>query len=427
MASSAARIVIVGAGPGGAMLAYLLASRGGDALHVTLIERQSDFEREFRGEVLMPSGIDVFRQAGLVDQFAAVPKRALRRACLYYQRRYVGELDLAEVLGRRDDAVFTAVSQPAMLEMLVHEALRFGNLKFERGVAVRDLTFDKQDAGAAGRRVIGVELAEHGRSRVIDASLVIGADGRASTMRRNANLEATRRPQSFDIVWCKAPAPETSGHRPQAMYDGASVYLGDRHFALVFPTYDGRLQIAWVIRKGAIGELRAQGVEHWVNEMAGHVTPELGQHLRAHLNEITQPFLLDVICDLMPAWTRPGLLLIGDAAHPMSPVGGQGINIALRDAVVAANHLLSAVRSGGGDARALDEAAINAQCERMPEVKRIQRAQQFPPRLLFGPRVITRSLLAVLPALVWTGIAQRTAGDILRRFAFGVSEVRLRH
>jgi 2-polyprenyl-6-methoxyphenol hydroxylase-like FAD-dependent oxidoreductase len=124
-------------------------------------------------------------------------------------------------------------------------------------------------------------------------------------------------------------------------------------------------------------------------------------------------------------WTRPGLLLIGDAAHPMSPVGGQGINIALRDAVVSANHVLGAIRSGDTDLGVLDAAATKVQRERMPEVRSIQRAQQLPPQVLFGPQIITRSVLALLPALVWTGIAQRAAGGVLRRFAFGADQVQL--
>jgi 2-polyprenyl-6-methoxyphenol hydroxylase-like FAD-dependent oxidoreductase len=389
------------------MLAYLLASRGIDT---TLIERQRDFEREFRGEVLMPSGIDVFRRAGLAEQFAGLPQCSLRRARMYHQRRYVGALDLPDLLG--PGAAFTAVSQPAMLEMLVAEASRSAHFTFIRGCAVRDLTID-------GDRVRGVEASERGQARRIEADLIIGADGRASILRRKSGLDAVRRPQSFDIVWCKVPPLAGS-------YDGASLYLGHRHFALAFPTFDGRLQMAWVIRKGAIGELRSRGVEHWVNEMAAHIAGDLADHLRANLQDITQPFLLDVICDLMPQWSKPGLLLIGDAAHPMSPVGGQGINIALRDAVVAANHLVPALRGPERDFESIDQAAQRVQDERMDEVSRIQRDQQLPPALLFRSRLLTGALVSLLPALVGLGVAQPAARSIFRRFAFGISDVQLR-
>ena len=408
------RIVIVGAGPAGAMLAYLLASRGGDRLRVTLTERQHDFEREFRGEVLMPSGIDIIRQAGLLEPFQRVPKRLLRRALILDHNKPLTTLDLERAVG--PGAAFTAVSQPAMLEMLVAEAGGFANFEFERGVAMRDLVVE-------GDRVRGVHVVSEGRARTIEADLVIGADGRASATRKHAGLDAIRRPQSFDIVWCKAPAPP---YLSESDLHTARVFIGRGHFALLFPTYDDRLQIAWVIRKGSMGELRRAGIEHWIDQMAGHVSDDLARHLRANLHAITSPFLLDVICDLMPKWTRPGLLLIGDAAHPMSPVGGQGINIALRDAVVAANLLIEACRSGNADTAALDRAADNVQRERLPEVDRIQRMQQLPPRFLFAWPIVTNTLLAILPVLVKSGIATSIASAFLRRFAYGVGQVRLR-
>lgn len=395
------------------MLAYLLASRGGDNVRVTLLERQHDFEREFRGEVLMPSGIDVIRQAGLFEQFRAVPKRALHRAVILDHDRALTTLDLERAIG--PGAAFTAVSQPAMLEMLVREAGRTSNFTFERGAAMRELVMHDD-------RVAGVQTVSSGETRTIDADLVIGADGRASATRRLAGLDAVRRPQSFDIVWCKAPAHPGAGIDEHE----ARVYIGRGHFALAFHTYDNRLQIAWVIRKGAIGDLRRAGVEHWIDQMAAHVSRDLAAHLRANLNEITSPFLLDVICDLMPQWTRPGLLLVGDAAHPMSPVGGQGINIALRDAVVSANHLIEACRAGDASRATLDRAAETIQRERMPEVERIQRLQQAPPRVLFAWPIVTRSLLAILPLLVKSGIATSVTGAVLRRFANGVGKVDLR-
>src|SRR5207249_7619434 len=123
--------------------------------------------------------------------------------------------------------------------------------------------------------------------------------------------------------------------------------------------------------------------EGWIEEMARHVSPDLAAHLRAEGRTITHPFLLDVVCDRLERWSLPGLLLLGDAAHPMSPVGGQGINIALRDTLVAANHL-GPVLVDGGAAEAIDAAARRVQDERLPEVTAIQRLQQRPPRILFG-------------------------------------------
>jgi 2-polyprenyl-6-methoxyphenol hydroxylase-like FAD-dependent oxidoreductase len=389
------------------MLAYLLASRG---MRVTLVERQHDFEREFRGEVLMPSGVEIFRQAGLSNQFAQVPTSPLRRAVIFQREKLIFTLDLGALLA--PNAAFVAVSQPAMLEMLVAESSRFSNFEFQRGAAMRELIIEND-------RITGVEVIAGGVAAKIHADLVVGADGRASVVRKRSGLDTVRNPQAFDIVWCKVPRPPASIVGDNT----AQVFLGHQHFALAFPTYDARLQIAWVIRKGAIGELRRGGVEHWINEMASHVSRGLADHLHANVNQITQPFLLDVICDLMPVWTRPGLLLIGDAAHPMSPVGGQGINIALRDAVVAANCLVPAAQSGNHTA--LDRAAQDVQRLRMPEVRRIQRMQQLPPRLLFASPLLSRLVLAAAPLLVKTGIVRRATAPFMNRLAFGVDDVQL--
>ncbi|MCI0630802.1 MAG: FAD-dependent oxidoreductase [Phycisphaerales bacterium] len=406
------RVIIVGAGPAGAALAYLLAKHG---VAVTLIERQRDFEREFRGEILMPSGREVFHQIGLDKQFEALPVRELRRLKVNLRGKPLMEIELTSLLGR--EVAFRAVSQPAMLEMLVGEASRFDGFEFHRGASVRELIRENG-------RVIGVRGSIAGKPIEVRGALVIGADGRASTIRRTGEFDdspasGSTPDQFFDIVWCKAPLPAGA-----AAYDGARLFLGRGHFALVYPTFDDTLQIAWVIRKGSIGELRKCGVEEWVSDMAEHVSPELGTHLRANLGEIKHPFLLDVVCFMLRKWTAPGLLLIGDAAHPMSPVGGQGINIALRDAIVAANHLVPVLREGGS-IEAIDRECEAVEAERMPEVDRIQRLQQQPPRVLFAPTWLSRMVIGAFPIIARTGLLRRTARGLLGEFAFGVRDVRL--
>src|SRR5207244_7516635 len=168
--------------------------------------------------------------------------------------------------------------------------------------------------------------------------------------------------------------------------------LGARHFALAFPSYDGRLQLGWIIAKGSFGDLRRRGVDAWLAEMEAHVSADLAEHLAATRDAITSPFLLDVVCDRVERWIVPGALLLGDAAHAMSPVGAQGINLALRDAIVAANHLIP-VLERGGEASAIDAAGARVEAERLPEVAQIQRLQQGPPRIFFGPSVRTAIVL----------------------------------
>jgi 2-polyprenyl-6-methoxyphenol hydroxylase-like FAD-dependent oxidoreductase len=400
------RVVIVGAGPAGAALSHLLARRG---IEVTLLERHTDFAREFRGEGLMPSGVAAFAEMGLGAALDALPQTRITGLDVFRGARrllHITPEDLGGVGPR-------VVSQPAMLEMLVAEAGRFPSFRLERGTTVRDLVRD------AGGRVVGVRVDASTGSREVRGDLVIGTDGRASVLRVRAGLHEERLPQAFDIVWCKVPLP--------AFLAGgtARAYLGDRHFALAFPAYDERLQIGWVIDKGSFGDLRRRGIDGWLAEMAAEVSPDLAAHLRAVRGAITHPFLLDVVCDRLVRWTTPGLLLLGDAAHPMSPVGGQGINLALRDAIVAANHLCPTLAAAAGP-DAIDAAARRIVEERQPEVTEIQRLQQGPPRVLFGHPWRTGLLLTVaLPLLVRTGIAGRVAGSVFRRFAYGTTAVRL--
>jgi 2-polyprenyl-6-methoxyphenol hydroxylase-like FAD-dependent oxidoreductase len=405
---NARHVVIVGAGPGGASLAYLLARRG---IGVTLLERQTDFEREFRGEVLMPSGLDAFRQMGLEPALKALPSHQVTGVDVYNGQRRLFHLDFTPAqVGAFGPKV---VSQPALLEMLVAESARFPAFRLERGFTVRDLV------RVAGR-VVGVRGESGAGTREVTGDFVVGTDGRASIVRRRADLEEERAPQAFDVVWAKVP-------RPAFMADGATAraFLGRRHLGLAIPIYDGLLQIAWIIAKGSYGELRKQGMDEWIEEMAAHVSPDLGAYLLEHRGRVTQPFLLDVVCDLLPRWTAPGLLLLGDAAHPMSPVGGQGLNIALRDALVAANHLVPALQPGTPEAE-IDETARRVQEERMPEVREIQTLQQIPPRIIFGEHAWNRILLgSLLPFLVRTGIPRLLLASTFRKFALGVTEVRL--
>ncbi|HZP41906.1 MAG TPA: FAD-dependent monooxygenase [Candidatus Binatia bacterium] len=400
-----AEVVIAGAGPAGAALGYLLAGRG---VGVTLVERHTDFAREFRGEGLMPSGVDALAQMGLAHAVACLSQTTIETLVVYLGGRRLLRLALAD-LGIEGPRI---VSQPALLETLVAEAARFPGFRLERGTTVRDLVL-------ASGRVVGVRVESAAGAREVRADLVLGTDGRASVLRHRAGLHEVRTPQAFDLVWCKLPLPAWWSPRT------THAYLGGGHAALAFPSWDGRLQVGWIIQKGSFGELRRLGLEGWLGVMAAHVAPDFAAHLRAARTEATHPFLLDVVCDRLVRWTAPGLLLLGDAAHPMSPVGAQGINIALRDAVVAANRLVPALVPGAAP-DVIDAAARQVQDERLPEVAAIQELQQAPPRVLFDASLAGRVILrAVLPLLVRLGLARRLFGTVVRRFAHGVADVRL--
>jgi len=398
------QVVVVGAGPAGASLAYLLADRG---LEVTLVERQRDFAREFRGEVLMPSGVEALDRMGLAGALRAAPRWQPDALAVYLNRELVVELALEpELFGGHPP---TAVSQPALLEAIVGEASRRPGFRLLRGATVRELLRD-------GARVSGVRVQGDAGSEDLRADLVVGADGRASLVRRAGRFEATEQAPPMDIVWCKLPA--LPGFR------GARGYAGGGHLLLAYHTFGDQLQVGWAIVKKSFGELRRRGIEQWVEEMAGHVTPDLAEHLRRHAGAVRHPFVLDVVSDRVKTWSAPGALLIGDAAHTLSPVGGQGLNLALRDAIVAANRLVPALRAGAGP-DAVDAAARQVEAERLPEIATIQRLQAFGPRIALSNRWWGEPLRRTLLQLLRSRLARRQASSVLRLFAFGTTPVRL--
>ena len=399
-----AHVVIVGAGPGGAVLAYLLARRG---VGVTLVERQTDFEREFRGEVLMPSALEAFSQIGLGDAFARVPQVQLDTMELYL---FGKRLLRADFPGGFDGVQPSWVSQPALLEMLVEKAGEFPSFRLERGATVRELLSEAD-------RVVGVRADTREGRREFRGDLVVGADGRASIVRRRSSVTVKQDRVPLDIVWCKVPLPSFVRSDPHLR-----AYLGHGHLLLCAPTPDDRLQLGWVIRKGKFGELRKRGLPEWMDELAGHVSPDLGDHLRRHREETSRPFLLDVVSDRVEPWSTPGMLLIGDAAHTMSPVFAQGLNIAIRDAVVAANELVPVLTSGAGP-DALDGAGRRIEEERLPEVVEIKRLQAIPPRFVLSNSWWSAIALRVLPGFLFR---RGPPGRIVRSITSGVTDVKLR-
>jgi 2-polyprenyl-6-methoxyphenol hydroxylase-like FAD-dependent oxidoreductase len=398
-------VLIVGAGPAGASLAHLLAHR---SVRVTLLERQRDFAREFRGEVLMPSGIEALEQMGLEQPLAAVPSCALRSLAAYLNGRPLlrGELDAETFMGRPPQAV----SQPGLLEMLVAEAAKSPQFRLVRGASVKDLLVE-------GDRVVGVRAQTDDGEQRLRADLVVGADGRASVVRKRGGLPARRVDQPMDIVWCKLPCPED--------WLGARLYAGRGHLLIGYRTWDDSLQLAWVILKGTFGELRSRGIEQWIEEMANHVSTEFAAHLRAHADAVQKPFLLDAVCDCVERWSAPGVLLIGDAAHTMSPVGGQGINIALRDTIVAANRLVPVLSQPTLDPDRLDAALRGIEQERMPEVSRIQAMQADPPRVMLSRKWWGEPVRWTLAALLKRPIVQSLVGRRAAAFPFGITDVKL--
>jgi 2-polyprenyl-6-methoxyphenol hydroxylase-like FAD-dependent oxidoreductase len=397
-----AKILIVGAGPAGAALAYLLARRG---FPVTLLEKHPDFTRSFRGEGLQPSGVDALMQMGLGEQLSHLPHTQIRTVELYQ-----GGRQRARFADQNMNMV-TYVSQPALLDMLTREAGRHPGFHLEVGATVRELLHENG-------RVTGVRADTPHGPREFRADLVIGTDGRHSVTRKQGQFAELTVAQDFDVLWIKLPPPDFWPERT------ARMDVGHGYLSAALPASDGQLQIGFTIPKGTFKTLRAQGGDRWVDQLIDRLAPDLANYLRSRREAVKRAVLLDVIVGRLTTWTAPGLLLLGDAAHPMSPVGGQGINLALRDALVAANHLCP-VLANGGDGAALDAAAQRVAAERMPEIAAMQEYQDRQAKMMLSTGLRNRVFLRVLPLLMRTGLMRVLMGKRMQAFHHGVAAVRL--
>ena len=398
-------VVVVGAGPAGASIAYLLASRG---IAVTLVERRRDFAREFRGEILMPSGIEALQQMGLGEALAQTDSHVAPDFALYMNGKLIFTENLNPEIFRGHPPL--AISQPALLEAIVAEAEKLPKFTFERGVSVKELI---ENNGA----VTGVTIRDNGRDKSLPADLVIGSDGRNSVVRKHLNHRVTAKSPPMDIVWCKLPCPDD--------WPGLKAFVGRGHLLVAYHTWDHSLQLGWVILKGTFGELRNKGIEAWIEEMARHVSPSLAAHLRAHSDAAEKPFLLDTVSDCVDSWSNPGVLLIGDAAHTMSPVGGQGVNIALRDAVVAANHLVPLLNNDATSVAELTAALLNIEKERRIEVDHIQSLQAKPPKIVLSHAWWGEPVRRLAGFALGTPQIRQKAAQGMSAFPFGVQTVEL--
>jgi len=297
--------------------------------------------------------------------------------------------------------------------MLTEETRKHGSFQLHLGTTVRDLIL-------AGDRVFGVWADGPDGPREFPADLVIGTDGRYSTVRKRGAFSELPSPQHFDVLNFIVPFPDFWPDRTTVRLE-----LGPGCLTGGIPTADGRLWVGMTIQKGQYKALRAAGPDGLTEELFHRTSPDLAAHLRANAEALKHPVLLDVIVGRLETWTAPGLLLLGDAAHPMAPNGGQGINMALRDALVAANHLCP-VLTRGNDAAAIDAAARQVAAERMPEIVAIQEHQRKQTQtFLRSDRLSSRLAMWLLPLLAQSGLVRLLIGKRLRALQHGVVPVRL--
>lgn len=350
--STSTGCVIVGGGPAGMVLGLLLARRG---VRVQLLEMHADFERDFRGDTIHPSTMELLDRIGLAEDLHKLRHGKLRAMRLVTPQRTWTLVQL-DRLKTRFPYIMIA-PQARFLEFLHERARRYAHFSLAFHANVQELI---EEVGA----VKGVRYKdERGALHEVRAALTVAADGRASRVAKLAGLEPERQSPEMDVMWLRLPKQDSDRSDEGALYSSAG------RFMVVFDR-ESEWQAGYVIPKGGYKQLREAGIAQLQQNVA-QLVPWLADRVGA-LDDWKKLHMLNVAADRLPLWHKPGLLLIGDAAHAMSPVGGVGINYAIGDAVEAANVLSEKLREGR-PIEAADLALV--QRRREPAVRTIQRIQ----------------------------------------------------
>jgi 2-polyprenyl-6-methoxyphenol hydroxylase-like FAD-dependent oxidoreductase len=338
------RCCIAGGGPAGMMLGYLLARAG---INAVVLEKHGDFLRDFRGDTIHPSTLELMYELGLLDSFLSRPHQEAPQIS-----GQIGDTEVvvADFTHLPTHCKFLALMpQWDFLSFLSEHGRRYPGFRLRMRAEVTELI---EDAG----RIAGVRASTPNGPIEVRADLVVGADGRHSTVREQSGLIVQNIGAPIDVLWLRLPRRPGDRRYPLGRFDRGKI--------LVLLDRGDFWQCGFVIPKGDIEEIHKRGLEAFRADVA-----EMSPMLQDRVDEIKSwddVRLLTVAVDRLQRWYRPGLLCIGDAAHAMSPVGGVGINLAIQDAVAAANILTDSLRTG----------------KVPPEVLRlVQRRREFPTRM----------------------------------------------
>ena len=355
------RCCIAGGGPAGMMLGLLLARAG---VAVMVLEKHADFLLDFRGDTIHPSTLEVMHELGILEEFLQRPHQEVRTL-----GAQVGDvfLQIADFEHLPTHCRFVALMpQWDFLNFIAEHAKRYPGFQLEMEAEATALIEE-------GGRVTGLRAETPQGGLTVHADLVVGADGRHSIVREKAGLEITNLGAPMDVLWMRLSRRSGDPGQTLGRVDTGRIF--------VMLNREDYWQCAYVIPKGGFDQIRQSGLALFRDEIV-----RLAPYLRDRVGELTDWLdikLLTVAVDRLRVWHRPGLLCIGDAAHAMSPIGGVGINLAIQDAVAAANIMAPRLRQGAPS----DE-----------DLRAVQRRREFPTRatqqlqLFIQSRVIGRVL-----------------------------------
>lgn len=351
---------IVGGGPAGAMLALLLARKG---VEVTLLEEHGDFARDFRGDTVHPSTMEILEQIGMAERVLQLRHTEARKMEFDTLQGSVGLVDFKRL--KTHYPYIALIPQVHFLECITEATKAYPSFRLLMGARAEKLI--EEDG-----YVHGVQYRAQDGMHELRAVLTVGADGRFSRMRKLAGFEGVKSSPPMDVLWFHLPRLESDPGESIGKLD-----LGQGHLLVRLDRGD-EWQIGYTIPKGGYQAIKAAGLEQLRADLS-KLLPAFTERIQS-LTEWKQIAVLSVESSMLKRWYRPGLLLIGDAAHVMTPVGGVGINYAIQDAVATANILTEYLKQG----KAPTSALARVQRRRVLPTKIIQSFQRLMQQQIIG-------------------------------------------